>query len=540
MADSDFPAGRAGPARAGSAGAAGDRAASDVRAQMGAEIADAVRAPLLLVLFLVALVLPVAIEVAGMRLTPIRIFLLVTFVPVALKVISGGAGRVRLADAVFVVFGAWMMLTIIRAEGMSRLPYSAILAVEIMGGYFLGRLLIRSPADWKRFIVLHFIVLLVLAPFVAVELFTGRQIWAELLDPIGEVQWRPRSSRPRMGLERVLTGFDHPILYGLFCSLGAAATFYIWRDRFFYAVARVGFMTGMTFASLSSGPLLSVMIQAMLVGWDMVTRGAWKTIVAIVATIWIFLTVASNRGPVIIFIETMTFSANNAWTRVNQWRYGWENVMDHKLYGIGLLPWEGPTWLGQSIDAFWLAIAIRHGLVGMLLIFAALVLVLWGTLRRRDLDPLVARYRTGWMIGFTGLFFTLTTVHVWDAISVVVMFYVGAGVWYADWAGRDAATAGTAAGTDGGTDGGTDEGPADGGGRMAPRTSARTQTGPRTPPRPDRQTAPRTEATPEAAPDPAADRAPAGGSRYARDLRPRHTRERTTRPRPGTPPRRER
>ncbi|MDJ1008328.1 MAG: hypothetical protein QNJ13_10940 [Paracoccaceae bacterium] len=388
--------------------------------------------PLLIVLFMLAMILPVSVDAAGLRLTPIRLFLLATFLPVVFKVLRGAAGGFRLADGVMLAFGAWVILTILIDQGFDRISYATILSMEMVGGYFLGRFLIRGPETWLRFMKIFLATLVVMAPFAVVELFTGRQLWAELLDPIGDVTWRHRSSRPRLGMDRVLAGFEHPILFGLYCSLAAANVYYVWKDQIAKALGRFALAWAMTFASLSSGAILAVLLQSLLIVWDKVSNGAWRTLIAVAAAIWLFLTVMSNRGPVVIFIETMTFSVHNAWTRILQWEYGWAEVMGSPIFGIGLSDWSRPNWMTGSIDAFWLLLAMRHGLVGLLLIGTALALICYQALRTKDLDPVIGRYRTGWTIGFVGLVFTLTTVHVWDAISVFVMFYVGAGAWYAE------------------------------------------------------------------------------------------------------------
>ena len=49
---------------------------------------------------------------------------------------------------------------------------------------------------------------------------------------------------------------------------------------------------------------------------------------------------------------------------------------------------------------------------------------------RRGLSEAAASYRKGYVIAALGLFFVLGTVHIWGAVSVFVMFYLGAGAWF--------------------------------------------------------------------------------------------------------------
>ena len=422
------------------------RAAAAAGADAGVGAAARATAPVLLAIFIATLVIPVSVYLAGLRLTPIRLVLLVSFVPLVGWMLMGRAGRLNLVDLFMGLFSLWLVISLLATEGLDRFDFVGISTVELSGGYLIGRCFVRNTTDFRLLWKLHFLTLAFLLPFVLVDHFTGRQLWAEILDVIGDVPYRSGSSRPRMGLERVITGFDHPILYGLYCSIGAVVGFYVMRDRLVPATARLGFVTWMTFMSLSSGALLSVMIQVQLMTWDWLTKGRWKLLSGLAVSAYVLLDLASDRGPILLFIETFTFSPGNAWTRIHQWNYGTAEVMRHPILGLGLTgDWERPSWLYSSIDNFWLAAAMRHGLPGVSFLILAIVFLTLRTVRARDLPPLVRRYRTGYMITLVGICFTLGTVHIWGAVAVFVMFYLGAGVWIADAAGAEADDADEAA-----------------------------------------------------------------------------------------------
>ena len=69
------------------------------------------------------------------------------------------------------------------------------------------------------------------------------------------------------------------------------------------------------------------MLQFCLIGWDRISGGRWKLLIGIAVILYVFLSVASNRGPLIIFIDTLTFSQGTAWTRVAQWEFGGAEVL---------------------------------------------------------------------------------------------------------------------------------------------------------------------------------------------------------------------
>ena len=113
----------------------------------------------------------------------------------------------------------------------------------------------------------------------------------------------------RMGLFRAQAVFEHPILWGVFCSLAIANAFYICREKFVRSVVLTGFATGMTFTSLSSGPLLAAAIQLGIIGWGWITRNAWWVLIGLVVLGYVVIDLLSNRSPVQVLITYLTFNS---------------------------------------------------------------------------------------------------------------------------------------------------------------------------------------------------------------------------------------
>ena len=397
------------------------------------QLAAALTAPALLTVFMITLILPVSFEIASLRLTPLRVFLLVMFIPLLAQLFSGKAGKMMAVDILMMLYCLWMILSLMVTEGMDRFAFSGISAVELMGGYLVGRCLGLNAKDFKQYVVLQLLLMLFLLPFSILDTVADKQIWHQILNVFGDVGFRGDSSRPRFGLQRVMNGFEHPILFGLFCSMMAANVVYIWRANFVRAFGTLGFVGFMTFLSLSSGAVLSVMIQVACMIWDWVTRSKWKLLITLFVSAFVFLTFASNRGPVVIFIETLAFNKGTAWTRVLQWEYGAAEVLRNPVFGLGMTgDWERPAWLyTASIDNYWLVVAFRHGIPAFAMVAAAIFFGLRQVVKARGIFEHTADIRTGYLITFTGIIFTLATVHIWDAIAVLVYFYLGAGMWIA-------------------------------------------------------------------------------------------------------------
>jgi hypothetical protein len=378
----------------------------------------------LMALFLAMLMIPISLDLAGLRLSPYRILLLVLFFPFLLRLLSGHTGRLNMVDVGMAGFALWMIVTLVYHHGSERLAYAIILAVEVFGGYMAGRLLIRSAADYQRFIRYFLVLLAILVPFALYELFYSRMPIADLFRAVFDVT--KKNQEFRYGLARVQVVFPHSILYGLFCSLALASVYYIYRSRPLQMVPRLLLVTSMTLMSLSSAPLLSIAMQLLMIFWDKVTRGSWKLLAALTAALYIFLELASNRGAVVIFFETLTISPQSGWWRIHIWRHGSAAALNHPIMGIGLNDWVRPVWLTSSVDNFWLLMAMRHGLVGIAFLGMAVVLHV-AYVTRANLLSDETRLRTGYGITLVGLLFVLSTVHVWNELAVFVMFFLGAG-----------------------------------------------------------------------------------------------------------------
>jgi hypothetical protein len=351
--------------------------------------------------------------------------LLVLFLPFVFSILRGRAGRVTISDVLMACYVLWIVVTLIINNGMERFSYGAIWATMLLGGYMAGRLLIRNAQDYIRFIRYFLIMLLILLPFTLYEFLTERMVIAETFRKF--VPAIDKFYETRHGLSRVQVFLPHSILFGLFCSLGFANVIYVYRHQFIGRLARLALVVGMTVMALSSAPLLSIGLQGIMAGWDKVTRGKWMVLVGGITVIYVFLSLASDRGPIILIIDKLTFNPATAWWRVHIWNYGVQNVMDNPFFGLGLKDWVRPVWLAPTVDNFWLLTAMQSGIPALAFVMLAIAVHIVRVVMAKGLTAQARDIRTGYMIVLAGTVFTLSTVHVWDAMSVFIMFYIGAG-----------------------------------------------------------------------------------------------------------------
>ena len=381
--------------------------------------------PILLGLFILSLMLPMRLYVGELRIDPFRIYLLIGIIPMAIMMLSGRAGRLTLIDVFMALYALWIVVALTYNHGNWGFINGGITVVELLGGYMLGRLIVRSRADFERLVRYLMGSLVVISPFVVHEFLTHRWLIGEILGsvfPMGT----PHTGE-RLGFSRVKASFPHPILYGLYASLTFACAYYLYRDRFGVMFRRVVFISFMTFASLSSGPLLSVVVQAGLIAWDRITKGRWMLLLGLSAIGYVVVDFLSNRTPVQIFVQTFTLDPQTAYWRIHIFEYGKRAVLNNPIFGIGHHEHPRPFWLTDSVDNFWLLNAMRYGLFGFGFLAAAILLNVFKILRLKNLSAKIQDVRLAYLVSFAGLAFTLSTVHVWDMISSLVFVFIGAG-----------------------------------------------------------------------------------------------------------------
>lgn len=384
-----------------------------------------------LVVFFVALLLPISFELGAIRLSPLRIFVLCCLGPALLLFAQGRAGRVTAADWLLLMFSAWIVVSMVVNHGAGRLPLAIAFAFETAACYLLGRLLIRGPQAYARIFSVGAIVLCLLFVPAVYELFTGRLIISDLLSPFFDVIQRGVSAdKGRLGLNRVYTVFGHPILFGIFCATMVTNFALVLNGGWLLRSAAVALAVFMTFMSLSSAPLLAIVFQFGLLIWWKLTRGAWWTLAILSLAAYVFVDIVASRSPLSILFSYATFDPHSGWIRIAIFEYGSQAVANNPIFGIGMKPWPKPDWVPNSVDNFWLVMAMRYGLVGLVLIASGVAVHLWAICRARVIDPRASLFRIAYVISQVSLMLTLITVHVWDSAYAFVAFLIGAGGWF--------------------------------------------------------------------------------------------------------------
>ena len=85
----------------------------------------------------------------------------------------------------------------------------------------------------------------------------------------------------------------------------------------------------------------------------------------------------SNRSPFAIIATSFTLDPWTGFYRLLIWQHGLENVARSPITGIGLADWTREWWMASdSVDAFWLVIMMRMGVVALVFLLLAITLLL--------------------------------------------------------------------------------------------------------------------------------------------------------------------
>ena len=385
--------------------------------------------------FFVTLVIPGSFSVAGFTLSASRLFLLLAFVPLFLHWFRGRAWRITAGDVGILLYCFWIWVALFAVHGPGRVPFAGIQFVEMFGGYLVGRTLVRSAEDYRTFVRYLFWTMAFLFPFALAEFLTGWSPLRAISEAFLTVEERTINLQPRLGfVERVQGPFAHSILFGLFCSLGVANFFFVFREALVKRLARVGMALVMIFTSLSSAPFLVAGLQLIMMGWDRLfafMRARWVVLVAIGLAVVVSLEILVEGGALGFVFETFLLVPQTGYFRLVTLEYGVLSVLNHPFFGIGQGEWVRPYWRGHpTIDNFWLAIAVRYGLPALVFLWFGIACNVVAILRRTGLDPDEQRQRRGYLIALAGLLMILVSVSLWGPVSTFVLTYVGAGVWF--------------------------------------------------------------------------------------------------------------
>ncbi|MEO0774492.1 MAG: O-antigen ligase family protein [Pseudomonadota bacterium] len=393
--------------------------------------------PPVAMIYVICVALPLFFYAGPLLLSALRLLLLVLIIPLTIQLLRGKYGRLILTDAMFVLFVLWMCASLAQNNPNMVIQNAGSTGIEFLGGYLVGRATIRTRQAFLGLCAFLPLIALVTLPFALLENRTGTPYIVQFIHSLPGVFSVPRVDIPgRMGMERVQNVFAHPIHYGVYCAVTFSMVFIGLKGQIATATRWiVAALVGLgCFLALSSGALIALMLQLFLIAWAFALQGVrtrWWWLLALGILAYIVVDILSDRTPIRVFMSYATFSAHTAYWRGLIFEYGLQNALDNPLFGIGLNDWVRPDWMyGDSMDNYWLVLAVRHGFPAFGLVAVGYIYVLLRVIfRDLSADPGLAQIRRTWALTFVGLTFALCTVHIWTNVHSFVLFLFGAGVW---------------------------------------------------------------------------------------------------------------
>jgi O-Antigen ligase len=381
------------------------------------------------ILFLLSLLPQISFYIGPLLLKPYRIVLLVLFLPLLLRLLSGAAGRLMAIDWLMIGASLWAALALVMNHpvGETIEPIGVVL-IEFLGAYMVARVCVRSAEDFRRVVKVLFCIILILLVFAALESLTHRPILQQMLGSSSV------DAGVRWGLRRAQAVFDHPIHYGAFVSAALGVVWYSLRPDASMAVrAAFAFIIALsTFFSLSTGAVIAFNMQCMFIAWEIVTAPnpkRWRLFAWGFLAVYVTLDLLSNRTPFHLLVDYASFSSGSAYNRILIWQYGTDNVAENPLFGLGLNDWARPRWMSSSVDNFWLLVTMQYGLPFIAMFGGALYLILRRVSLQKLTDPVDRACRAGYLTTFGGVAIAGGTVHYWQTMFAFVLFVFGLGVW---------------------------------------------------------------------------------------------------------------
>lgn len=398
-----------------------------------APAADVAKSSIWLWAFPIALALPteMSLNLGGLRLTPYRLALLGMFVPAALQCLQGTGVRRSPADLWVTGFALWAALCLAVRNGIGEaIESGGILVAESLGAYLLARVAVRTTEDLRKFLGAMTVVLLLLFAVALPETLSGQHLTHDIFGAI--LGNRPSTEvEGRFGLGRAYASFDHPILFGTFAGMWLSL---LWDARqsenIFKRAARGALVVGTTFCSLSSGCLMALFLQGGLLFYRRATSwlpGRWLLLVATIFTAYNAVSAASSRSGLKVLLWYLTFDRHTASYRIGIWEHATDDVARHPLFGVGMENWERPDWMAQSVDSFWLVMAMSYGLPAVAFLLLAVMSQARGVVKASAKGHSDTSLRLSWVFSVTALCLVGFTVHFWNNVFCAFFFILGTG-----------------------------------------------------------------------------------------------------------------
>jgi O-antigen ligase len=380
----------------------------------------------------------VEITAYGVNFPSYRIALLLTSVSGLWMMLRSTARTISPIDYAVMIIAFWIMLSFTMIYGFEiGLIRGAGITIDTALSYFVARACVRSLDDLRYFLILCLPGLAFAGSVLILESVSGQLIlrpaFASIFGSIdafagGEAMGSlVIENEYRLGMMRAYGPFPHPILAGI-SMVGFLPLYYFSGLRSWPFLIGVGAALA-GFFGLSSAAFLALILAfgAILIYHvkKYIPKISWWTISGLLGLLVWSLHLASKNG-IISVISRLTLTPRTAEYRTLIWEYGSVSVAKYPWFGIGYLQWDRLEWMGESVDAHFLLLAMRHGLIVPALLLIAMI---YGMIRLGLIIPHLPPKDRAFAIGINicmVIFLVVgQTVNYFGSTNVLFMAMVG-------------------------------------------------------------------------------------------------------------------
>ena len=379
-------------------------------------------------LFFVVLFIPGAAYI-GIKMTPYRLYLMAMAIPMLQRALKDPTLRISAVDVLMLAALAWQAFAILVRNGTEQLVFAFAQLGEFYLAYLLGRVYIRSAADFRFFFRCFLLALVVYLPFALAELAHKRilrDLWGLVLTQPG----LPGAARVRFGLARVMGPFETFLVFGAYCAVGFSIVLYTFADRFPRNVIYAGFVAFMAATAISTSSLLTMFVQSTMIAYAILFK--WLKHKWIFALILAMVPLFFARTIIEFVITEVTYSQYTGESRTLHFVYGIREIIRHPIFGVGMGGWDNPYWLSEKTDNYWLGLALGRGAISFLLVvltFGTHFLKITMADGLSDNERLI---RTGYLISMTSVMVSFFYNSFFNASFVFFMMYISGAAWIYD------------------------------------------------------------------------------------------------------------
>lgn len=342
------------------------------------------------IILVLALMMPpeVRINLAGQTIYAYRMAWLLLTPWVMMRLLRGEIDW-RFNDLLVFLGSTWVTFSFILIYGAETgIPSGAGVTLDLLIPYIIARLSISNLQDLRRALVAlcpAFLVVAFLMPLEAVlhERFV-RDTATAVFGRLGGSEFGMDSAfavatDTRFGFLRAMGPFSHPILAGVFFA--SLLPLYHWSGlRSWPRIC--GMVAGSSaIFTFSSAAILAIFLFLIFAIYDFIKKNVsflnWQIFIGALSAAGVVAHVLSEKGLISVLIR-LTFSPATGYYRLAIWENGVASVERNPWFGIGYDRFEAYAWMGDSIDAHFLNIAVRHGLPAAMLIFVSVLIAIFG------------------------------------------------------------------------------------------------------------------------------------------------------------------